>query len=306
VFGHEGFGTVVRTGPNVTSVKEGDVVIPYLVPECGKCPYCLSGKTNLCTEFGRSFGPNPKKTWFKFRGEPVASFNFLGTFSEYIITPTDQVQIVNPAAPAAEACCMGCGVTTGLGAALIVAKVERESSVVVFGLGGVGMSVIEGARLAGAKTIIGIDINSEKETAARAFGLTHFINGRGTDVVAEILKLTGIGADYAFDCVGDAGLFKQGLACLSRGGWAKMISVGVNDNNVPIPMVWTDLGGRIWQRAFMGGAKRKDMARFVDMFVEGKINLGGMVTHRLKLDEINEGFNLMRQGKTNRAVVIYD
>lgn len=305
VFGHEGLGRVVRNGPGVTTVAHNDTVIPYLVPDCGKCVYCLSGRTNQCVEMGRSSRPG-FPTWFSLNGEPVRSFLGLGTFSEYLVVPEDQVQKVNPAAPPEEGCCIGCGVTTGLGAALIIAKVDPGSSVVVIGLGGVGLSVVQGARIAGAKTIIGVDVNPDKEVAARRFGATHFVNGREQDLISEVMKLTGIGADYAFDCVGSGPLFKMGLACLSRGGWARMTSVGINHDSEPVPIVWSDLNGRIWNRAFMGGAKRQDMARYVDWFVDGKIDLDEMVTHRLKLDEINFGFDLMRQGKTNRAVIVFD
>lgn len=305
VYGHEGMGKVVVAGPSVSSVAPGDIVIPYLVPDCGQCAYCLSGRTNQCVEMGRSFRPG-FPDWFDFNGHAVRSFLGLGTFSEYIVVPEDQVQVVNAAASVAEGCCIGCGVTTGLGAALIIADIERGSSVVVIGLGGVGLSVIQGARIAGATTIVGVDINPDKEATARRFGATHFLNGATQDVAAEVIKLTTIGADYAFDCVGAGPLFRLGLSTLSRGGWAKMVSVGINHDSEPVPMVWSDLAGRSWRRAFMGGAKRGDMARYVDWFVEGKIDLRDMVTHRLRLDEINDGFDLMRAGKTNRAVILYN
>jgi len=305
VFGHEGFGKVVKNGTGVTAVAEGDTVIPYLVPDCGKCPYCLSGRTNMCFEMARSYRPG-FPTWFRYNGQPVYGFMSLGTFSEYLVVPEDQVQRVNSAAPAAEASCIGCGITTGLGSALLAAKVEAGSSVVVIGLGGVGLSVVQGSKIAGAKTIIAVDISPGKEAVARKMGATHFINSKQQDTVAEVFGLTGIGADYAFDCVGNPKIFELGLACLSSGGWSKMTSVGIISDEVTVPVKWSQMTGRNWHNTLMGGAKRQDVARFVDWFVEGKLDLGDMVTQTLSLDQINDGFDLMREGKTNRAVIIYD
>ena len=304
VLGHEGMGTVLRTGPNVTEVAEGDRVIPYLVPDCGVCPYCRSGKTNNCQQMGRAYAPD-YKSWISLGGRPIRSLLGLGTFSEYIVVPEDQVQRVHADAPADQACCIACGVTTGLGAVLITANVEAGSTVVVYGLGGVGLSVIQGARIAGAARIVGVDVNSDKEPVAKAHGATHFLNGRECDPVAEIMKLTGIGADYAFECVGLPKLFEQTLGCLNR-GWGKAISVGVIADRVPVPITWSQLSGRSWQRSFMGGAKRRDMAGYVDWFVEGKVKLDQLVSHRITLDQINDGFDLMRQGRAARVVVVYD
>ena len=304
IFGHEGIGQVVSTGEGVTTFAEGDVVIPYIIPDCGECPYCLSGRTNMCVQMGRSYQPG-FPTGFGWDGKAVPGFMSLGTFSEYLVVPQDQVQKVNPAAPRAVASCIGCGVATGVGAALIAAKVEAGSSVVVFGMGGVGLSTVQGARIAGAKTIIAVDIMAGKEEAARRMGATTFIDSTRQDTVAEIFALTGIGADYAFDCVGNAALFEQAIACLSSGGWSKMVSVGMIPDDVAIPLRWGQMLGRNWQYTMMGGAKRQDVARYVDWFVEGKLDLGGMVTQELTIDEINEGFDLMRQGRTNRAVILY-
>ena len=305
IFGHEGIGSVVRTGAEVTTVKQGDTVIPYLIPDCGKCPYCLSGRTNLCSEMGRSYRPD-FPTWFSLAGQPITGFLSLGTFSEFLVVPEDQVQKVNDAAPRAQASCIGCGVTTGLGSALIAAKVEPGASVVVFGLGGVGLSTVQGARIAGARIIVGVDLGHDKEAAARAMGATHFVDAATQDPVAEVFALTGIGADYAFDCVGSAKLFEQGLKCLSSGGWSKMTTVGIIPDDIAVPVKWGDMTGRNWHATLMGGAKRQDVARFVDWFVEGKLDLGDMVTQTMRLDEINEGFDLMRERKTNRAVILYD
>jgi S-(hydroxymethyl)glutathione dehydrogenase/alcohol dehydrogenase len=304
ILGHEGIGTVVRTGNDVTAVAEGDVVIPYLLPDCGECPYCLSGRSNFCVQLGRSYAPG-FPTWFSLDGTPVHGMLSLGTFSEYLVVPQDQVQKVDAQAPRGQASCIGCGVTTGVGAAILTAKVEPGSSVVVFGMGGVGLSTVQGARIAGAATIIAVDLNPDKEAAARAMGATHFIAAGELDPVAEVRRITGIGADYAFECAGHPTAFQQGLASLSVGGWAKMTTVGLIPDDVPIPATWTDMSGRNWQHCLMGGAKRQDVAGFVDWFMQGKLDLSAMVSHEIALDEINHGFDLMRQGKVNRAVIRY-
>ncbi len=304
IFGHEGIGEVIGLGDQVSSLALGDIVIPYLLPDCGECAYCRSGRTNMCEQMGRAFRPD-FPTGFSLNGNPIRGFLSLGTFSEYLVVPQDQVQKVNPAASRAEASCIGCGVTTGLGAALIAAKVEAGSSVAVFGVGGVGLSTVQGAKIAGAAIIIAIDIMAEKEAVARRMGATHFINASQQDVVQEIFKLTGIGADYAFDCVGNPKLFEQALACLSRGGWSKMTTVGIIPEELPVPVSWGQMIGKNWHSTLMGGAKRQDVARFVEWFVEGKLDLGEMVSQTLQLDDINQGFELMRQGKTNRVVIRY-
>jgi S-(hydroxymethyl)glutathione dehydrogenase/alcohol dehydrogenase len=304
IFGHEGIGEVVMAGDGVEGFAAGDVVMPYLVPDCGQCPYCRSGRTNMCAQMGRSYRPD-FPTWFRWQGRSVPGFMSLGTFSEYLVVPHDQLQKVNPAAHRAQASCIGCGISTGLGSALIAAKVEAGSSVVVFGMGGVGLSTVQGARIAGASTIVAVDIVADKEAIARRMGATHFVNSAEQDPVQAVRALTGIGADYAFDCVGHPKLFEQGLAALSQGGWAKMISVGIIPDTQPVPIQWSNMLGRNWHNTLMGGAKRQDVARYVDWFVDGKLDLGDMVSHELALDDINEGFDLMRAGKTNRAVVLY-
>jgi S-(hydroxymethyl)glutathione dehydrogenase/alcohol dehydrogenase len=303
VFGHEGIGIVLKNGAGVKAVQEGDTVIPYLVPDCGECVYCKSGMTNHCVQMGRSFAPG-YKTWFSRGDTHIQSFMGLGTFSEYVVVPEDQVQKVPSTLPADQACCVGCGVTTGVGGALISAAVRPGSAVVVYGLGGVGLSAIQGARIAGAKMIIGVDLNPDKASIAEAHGATHFINGREQNAVAEVMKLTGIGADYAFDCVGHPKLFEQGLACLNR-GWGKMISIGIIPDAVPVPVKWSDLSGKSWQRSFMGGAKRQDMARYAEWLDEGKLDLKTLVSHRIAIEDINYGFDLMREGKATRTVILY-
>jgi S-(hydroxymethyl)glutathione dehydrogenase/alcohol dehydrogenase len=305
VLGHEGFGHVLAVGSDVKGLAKGDPVVPYLVPDCGKCPYCLSGRTNLCVEMGRSFNPEYQH-WFSYNGEKLNSFLALGTFSEYIVVPQEQVQKVNAKAPAGEASCIGCGISTGLGSALLHAKVEAGSSVVVFGMGGVGLSCVQGAKIAGAKMVIGVDINPDKEEAARAMGATHFINGATQDPVTEVFKLTGLGADYAFDCAGSPKIFELALASLSSGGWAKMTTVGIIPDDKPVPVKWGQMTGRNWSSTLMGGAKRQDVGRFIDWYVDGTLKLDQLISGKIKLDEINHGFDLMREGKTNRTVIYYD
>ena len=304
VFGHEGIGEVIAVGEGVTSAKMGETVIPYIVPDCGTCPFCRSGRTNMCVQVGRSYRPD-FPTWFRWQGREVPGFMSLGTFSEYLVVPQDQVQVVNPAAARAEASCIGCGVTTGVGAVLIVAKVEKGSSVVVFGLGGVGLSTVQGARIAGATTIVAVDVNPAKEAVARHMGATHFVNAATNDPVKTVFELTGIGADYAFDCVGSARIFEQALACLSSGGWAKMITVGMIPEDVPVPVSWAKMTGKSWTNTMMGGAKRQDVGRFVDWFVEGKLDLSQMVSQEIALDDINASFAMMKRGETTRAVIRY-
>lgn len=304
IFGHEGIGEVVQVGADVTSAAVGDIVVPFLVPDCGECVFCRSGKTNMCAQMGRSYRPD-FPTWFRWQGKNVPGFMALGTFSEYLVVPQDQVQKVNPAADRATASCIGCGVTTGVGAALIAAKVDPGSSVVVIGLGGVGLSTVQGAKIAGAKTIIAVDVMPGKEAAARAMGATHFVNGAGGDVVQAVYGLTGIGADYAFDCVGSPAVFEQALACLSKGGWSKMITVGMIPDDRPVPVTWSQMLGRNWHNTMMGGAKRQDVATYVDWFVNGKLDLAEMVSQEITLDQINEGFAMMKKGETNRAVIRY-
>lgn len=304
ILGHEGIGTVIAAGAGVTHVAQGDTVMPYLLPDCGECAYCKSGRSNFCVQLGRSYMPG-FPTGFRLNGQPVFGMLSLGTFSEYLVVPHDQVQKVNPAAPRDQASCIGCGVTTGLGAALITAKVEKGASVVVFGMGGVGLSTVQGARMAGAATIIAVDLNPAKESSARAMGATHFIDASSADPVAQVHAITGIGADYAFECVGNERVFQQALAALSMGGWARLTTVGLVPDDVPVPVKWSEMTGRNWQHCLMGGAKRQDVARYVDWFVEGRIDLSAMISHEITLDRINEGFDLMRAGQTNRVVIRY-
>lgn len=304
VFGHEGFGHVVKLGKGVRGLSEGDKVIPYVVPECGKCAYCQSGRTNYCTEMTRSFGPKAK-TSFSYKQKPIWSMLGLGTFSEYIVVQDDQVVKINQHAPADPTCCIACGVTTGLGAALLTAKVDSGAKVVVFGAGGVGLSTIQGCRIAGASMIILVDTNPDREAIGRQFGATHFINAKTNDVVSEVMGLTGIGADYAFDCAGNARVMKQAMDLLNK-GWGKLIGVGAIPLDVPVTISWLDLNGRSWTRSFMGSARRENVAEFVEWFVSGKLNLDNMVSHHLGIEQINDAFDMMKAGTAVRSVIVYD
>lgn len=306
VLGHEGIGTVVATGAAVEGLVPGDTVMPYLLPDCGACPYCRSGRTNACMQLGRNYAPD-YPTWFRRDGQPVHGLLSLGTFAEHLVVPQDQVQRVRADADPARASCIGCGVTTGVGSALLVARIEPGSSVAVFGLGGVGLSAVQGARIAGATTIVGVDVNPEKEAAARAMGATHFVDARtGAAAAAQAVHaITGIGADYAFECAGRADSFEGALASLSTGGWATLVTVGIIPDDVAVPLAWSGMMGRNWRHSLMGGAKRSDVARYVDWMVEGRLDLGDMVSQVIGLDAINDGFDLMRAGRTARVVIRY-
>jgi S-(hydroxymethyl)glutathione dehydrogenase/alcohol dehydrogenase len=301
--GHEGMGIVVAAGAGAP-VREGDTVIPYLLPDCGECVFCKSGRTNLCVQLGRSARPGGK-AYFTLNGQPVTAASGTGTFSEYVCVPGDQIAKVDPRAKPDPCCCIACGVTTGVGSVLLVAKVKEGDAVVVFGAGGVGLSVIQGAKIAGARAIIAVDMNTEKEAVARAMGATHFLDAGTDNLESEVIKLTGMGADFAFDTVGTAQVVRQALGSLHRGGWSELIRIAI-DQEPEATFHLSEFGGKALRGSLMGGAKRADVARFVDWYVEGKLNLEGYISHRLKLDEINTGFDLMRQGKTARAVILYD
>lgn len=303
VAGHEGMGVVVAAGPGAPA-QEGDMVIPYLLPDCGECVFCKSGRTNMCVQLGRSTRTDGK-AYFSLNGQRVTAASGTGTFSEYVCVPGDQVVKVNPQAKPDPGCCIGCAVTTGVGSALLVAKVYAGASVVVFGAGGVGLNVVQGARIAGARTIIAVDVNGEKAEIARRMGATHFLNAATENLPAEVAKLTGMGADFAFDTVGTMAVVRQALACLHRGGWAELVRIAI-DQEPEAVMRLAEFGGKTYRGSMMGGAKRADVARFVDWYVDGTLKLDGFVSHRLPLERINEGFELMRQGKTARAVVVFD
>ena len=317
ILGHEGAGVVVDVGPGVTSVKEGDHVIPLYTPECRSCPSCLSRKTNLCTAIRATQGQGlmPDGT-SRFSIGKDKIFHYMGcsTFANHTVLPEIAVAKVNPDAPFDTICYIGCGVTTGIGAVINTAKVEIGATAAVFGLGGIGLNVIQGLKLAGADMIIGVDINNDKKAWGEKFGMTHFVNPTEVDgdVVQHIVNLTKRGADqiggadYTFDCTGNVKVMRQALECAHR-GWGESIIIGVAGAGQEIATRPFQLvTGRTWKGTAFGGARgRTDVPRIVDWYMEGKIQIDPMITHRLTLDEINKGFDLMHAGESIRSVVVY-
>jgi S-(hydroxymethyl)glutathione dehydrogenase/alcohol dehydrogenase len=305
ILGHEGAGVVVEVGPGVTSVKPGDHVIPVSVPECRQCPNCTSGRTNLCIEFFKSFTkPSP----FSRQGEPVAQYSGAGTFSNYTCVEEIAVAKIREDAPFETSCYIGCGVITGVGSVIKSAQVRPGSSVIVFGLGGIGLNVIQGARLAGAAQIIGVDINPAREEVARRFGATHFVNPKSVqgDLISHLNALTGGGADYTFEAVGNPTLLKQASET-ARPGFGVSMMIGAAPSNSMIELSpMTMLMGRTFKGAVLGDTKtRTEVPKFVDMYMEGMLNIDDLITHRLPLERINEGFAMMKSGESIRSVVIF-
>ena len=311
ILGHEGAGIVVDLGPGVTSVKKGDHVIPLYTPECRQCKSCLSRKTNLCTAIrgtqGKGVMPDGTSR-FSLNGKPLLHYMGCSTFSNYTVLPEIAIAKVREDAPFDKICYIGCGVTTGIGAVIYTAKVEPGANVVVFGLGGIGLNVIQGARLAGADMIIGVDINPKREAMARAFGLTHFVNPKevGGDLVAHLVELTKGGADYSFECVGNPTLMRQALECCHR-GWGVSIIIGVAGSGQEISTRPFQLvTGRVWKGTAFGGARgRSDVPKIVDWYMDGKIKIDELITHKMPLDRINDAFDLMTKGESIRSVVVY-
>lgn len=312
VLGHEGAGIVREVGAGVTSVAVGDHVIPLYTPECRQCKSCLSGKTNLCTAIratqGKGLMPDGT-TRFSHKGQPIYHYMGCSTFSNFTVLPEIAVAKIREDAPFQTSCYIGCGVTTGVGAVVNTAKVQVGETVVVFGLGGIGLNVIQGARLAGASIIIGIDINPDREQWGRQFGMTHFLNTKGMnreDVVAKIVEMTGGGADYSFDCTGNTEVMRTALECCHR-GWGESIIIGVAEAGKEIATRPFQLvTGRVWKGTAFGGAKgRTDVPKIVDWYMNGKIAIDPMITHVLTLEEINKGFDLMHSGESIRSVVVY-
>ena len=311
VLGHEGAGIVREVGPGVASVKPGDHVIPLYTPECRQCKSCLSGKTNLCTAIratqGRGVMPDGT-TRFAFKGRPIFHYMGCSTFSNFTVLPEIAVAKIREDAPFQSACYIGCGVTTGVGAVVKTAKVEPGANVIVFGLGGIGLNVIQGARMVGADKIIGVDINDGKEAWGRRFGMTHFVNPAQVegDLVAHLVALTDGGADYSFDCTGNTGVMRTALEACHR-GWGTSIIIGVAEAGKEITTRPFQLvTGRNWRGSAFGGAKgRTDVPKIVDWYMDGKIAIDPMITHVLSLDEINRGFELMHAGESIRSVVVY-
>ncbi|MBW0450299.1 S-(hydroxymethyl)glutathione dehydrogenase/class III alcohol dehydrogenase [bacterium M00.F.Ca.ET.228.01.1.1] len=310
ILGHEGAGVIVDTGPGVGTLKKGDHVIPLYTPECRQCKFCLSRKTNLCQAIratqGRGLMPDATSR-FSLDGKPLFHYMGTSTFSNYIVVPEIAVAKVREDAPFDKICYIGCGVTTGVGAVVYSAKVEAGANVVVFGLGGIGLNVIQGAKMVGADKIIGVDINPGRVELAKKFGMTHFINPNEVEnVVDHIVQLTDGGADYSFECVGNVKLMRQALECTHK-GWGQSFIIGVaaageEISTRPFQLVT----GREWKGSAFGGARgRTDVPKIVDWYMEGKINIDDLITHRLPLERINEGFDLMKKGESIRSVVLY-
>ncbi|WP_299841945.1 S-(hydroxymethyl)glutathione dehydrogenase/class III alcohol dehydrogenase [uncultured Paracoccus sp.] len=317
ILGHEGAGIVVEVGPGVTSVKPGDHVIPLYTPECRQCASCLSGKTNLCTAIratqGQGLMPDGTTRFSFLDGRPIYHYMGCSTFSNYTVLPEIALAKVREDAPFDKICYIGCGVTTGIGAVINTAKVEIGAKAVVFGLGGIGLNVLQGLRLAGADMIIGVDLNDGRIPMAERFGMTHFINPTKVDnVVQEIVNLTKTpfdqigGADYSFDCTGNVKVMRDALECTHR-GWGQSIIIGVAPAGAEISTRPFQLvTGRVWKGTAFGGARgRTDVPKIVDWYMDGKIEIDPMITHLLTLDEINKGFDLMHAGESIRSVVLY-
>jgi S-(hydroxymethyl)glutathione dehydrogenase/alcohol dehydrogenase len=311
VLGHEGAGIVLETGPGVHSVKAGDHVIPLYTPECRECEYCLSRKTNLCQKIrvtqGKGLMPDGTSR-FSFEGKPIYHYMGTSTFSNFIVLPEIAVAKIREDAPFSTVCYIGCGVTTGVGAVIWTAKAEPGCRAVVFGLGGIGLNVIQGLKLVGAEQIIGVDVNDSKKPMAEQFGMTDFVNPKEIkgDIVGHLVELTKGGADYTFDCTGNVTVMRQALEACHK-GWGQSIIIGVAAAGAEIQTRPFQLvTGRVWKGSAFGGARgRTDVPRIVDWYMEGKINIDDLITHKLKLEQINEGFDLMHQGKSIRSVIEY-
>lgn len=310
ILGHEGAGVVVEVGADVKSLRPGNHVIPLYTPECRECKFCLSRKTNLCQAIratqGRGLMPDGTSR-FSLNGKPIMHYMGTSTFSNFIVVPEIALAKIREDAPFDKACYIGCGVTTGVGAVLFTAKVEAGANVAVFGLGGIGLNVIQGARMIGADKIIGIDINPEREALGRQFGMTHFVNpNKAENVVDAVIQLTDGGADYSFECIGDTAVMRQALECTHK-GWGRSIIIGVAKAGAEISTRPFQLvTGRKWEGSAFGGARgRTDVPKIVDWYMDGKISIDPLITHVLKLEDINEGFRLMEAGKSIRSVVVF-
>src|SRR5271154_2414855 len=311
ILGHEGAGIVVDVGPGVASLKKGDHVIPLYTPECRQCESCLSRKTNLCTAIratqGQGMMPDGTSR-FSLGGKKLHHYMGTSTFANYTVLPEIAVAKIRKDAPFDKVCYIGCGVTTGIGAVINTAKVEPGASVVVFGLGGIGLNVIQGARLVGANKIIGVDLNPRRKALAERFGMTHFVNPKevGGDLVAHLVALTDGGADYSFECVGNVDLMRQALECCHR-GWGVSVIIGVAGGGQEIrTRPFQLVTGRVWKGTAFGGARgRTDVPRIVDWYMDRKINIDDLITHQMPLEKINDAFELMHSGESIRSVVVY-
>jgi S-(hydroxymethyl)glutathione dehydrogenase/alcohol dehydrogenase len=309
ILGHEGAGIVVDVGAGVTSVRKGDHVIPLYTPECRQCKSCISHKTNLCTAIratqGKGLMPDGTSR-FSIGKDLVHHYMGCSTFSNFTVLPEIAVAKIREDAPFDKVCYIGCGVTTGIGAVINTAKVEAGANVVVFGLGGIGLNVVQGARMVGANKIIGVDLNPGRKALAEKFGMTHFVNPKevGGDLVAHLVALTDGGADYSFECVGSVELMRQALECCHR-GWGVAVVIGVAGAGKEISTRPFQLvTGRVWKGTAFGGARgRTDVPKIVDWYMDGKINIDDLITHKMPLRDINRAFDLMHSGESIRSVV---
>jgi len=311
VLGHEGAGVVVEAGPEVASLRKGDHVIPLYIPECRQCEYCLSRRTNLCQAVRETQGKGvmPDGTSrFSLQGEKLHHYMGTSTFANFTVVPEIALAKIRADAPFDKVCYIGCGVTTGIGAVINTAKVEPGTNVVVFGLGGIGLNVVQGARMAGADMIIGIDLNPGRRALAEKFGMTHFVNPKEVagDLVPYLVALTKGGADYSFECIGNVDCMRQALECCHK-GWGTSVIIGVAGAGQEIrTRPFQLVTGRVWKGTAFGGARgRSDVPRIVDWYMEGKIKIDELITHRLTLERINHGFELMHKGQSIRSVVVY-
>ncbi len=311
IFGHEGAGVVVDVGAGVTSLRKGDHVIPLYTPECRQCKSCLSRKTNLCTAIrgtqGKGMMPDGTSR-FSIGGKPIHHYMGCSTFANYTVLPEIALAKIRDDAPFDKVCYIGCGVTTGIGAVINTAKVEAGANVVVFGLGGIGLNVVQGARMVGANMIVGVDVNPAREGLARQFGMTHFVNPKQVkgDLVAHLVELTGGGADYSFECIGNVDVMRQALECCHR-GWGVSVIIGVAGAGQEIKTRPFQLvTGRTWKGTAFGGARgRSDVPKIVDWYMDKKINIDDLITHTMPLADINKAFDLMHAGTSIRSVVVF-
>ena len=312
ILGHEGAGVVVEIGSGVKDLKVGDHVIPLYTPECRQCEYCLNPKTNLCQAIretqGQGLMPDGTSRFSMLDGTPILHYMGCSTFSNYTVLPEIALAKINPDAPFEKVCYIGCGVTTGLGAVMNTAKVEIGSRAIVFGLGGIGLNVIQGLKLAGADQIVGVDLNSGKQSMAEKFGMTDFVNPSDVndDLVAHLVNVTNGGADYTFDATGNVNVMRTALESAHK-GWGESIIIGVAPAGAEISTRPFQLvTGRVWKGTAFGGARgRTDVPKIVDWYMEGKIQIDPMITHSFSLDDINKGFDLMHEGKSIRSVVVF-
>jgi S-(hydroxymethyl)glutathione dehydrogenase/alcohol dehydrogenase len=310
ILGHEGAGVVLDVGAGVSTLKPGDHVIPLYTPECRQCKSCLSRKTNLCTAIratqGKGLMPDGTSR-FSLDGKAIHHYMGTSTFSNHIVVPEIALAKIRSDAPFDKVCYIGCGVTTGVGAVLFTAQVEAGANVVVFGLGGIGLNVIQGAKMVGADKIIGVDLNPGREAMARQFGMTHFVNPKDHEnLVDHLVQLTGGGADYSFECIGNTKTMRQALECCHR-GWGKSVIIGVAEAGAEISTRPFQLvTGRVWLGSAFGGARgRTDVPKIVDWYMDGKIRIDELITHTMPLERINEGFDLMKRGESIRSVVLF-